>query len=260
MNAENPFEPSRFSSQPSEPVLVNTSLTRTMGTLSIVFGTLLLLCGLCSGVYVAVLTQMSPMIAEKMQEEIQKERDQQVEDLKAQEETAVDDEARAEIVKQREKLEEEPEQMPDFGKLYGMGDRRVATFMGIDIGSALVLNILLLVSGIGLLGLSNWARKLGVCVAVLKIVRLVTLYSVFIFAIVPIMISQTLEAVEEFAKHQKGGAPMPPQMATSMGTMWTVFAVATVIVGVIFPALCWYFLTRPTVKAACQPATGTQYQ
>src|SRR5207344_1591472 len=61
MNAENPFEPSRLPAHSaSEPVLVNPSLTRTMGTLSIVLGSLLLLCGLCSGLYMSALSMMGP--------------------------------------------------------------------------------------------------------------------------------------------------------------------------------------------------------
>ena len=266
MNPENPFEPSRLPSHPGEPVLVNTSLTRTMGTLSIVFGSLLLLCGLCSGLYVSAIAMAGPAMKganAQMQGEFQEERDKEIADLKAQEETAVDDAARDEIVKQRTELEAQPlPNMPDFSKMYGMGDQRVATFMGIDIGTAVVLNILLLVSGIGLLGLNNWARQLGVLVAALKIFRLVVLYSVFVFAIVPIMIGQMMEGFAEMAKMnpRAGAPPMPPQTATFMGTMWTVCAVATVLIGVIFPALCWYFLTRPPVRAACETTAKAEYQ
>ena len=86
MNPENPFEPSRLSSHKSEPVLVNTSLTRTMGTLSIVFGSLLLLCGLCSGLYVSAIAMVGPAMKganPQFQEKFQEERDKEIADLRS---------------------------------------------------------------------------------------------------------------------------------------------------------------------------------
>jgi hypothetical protein len=260
MSSDNPFEPTRFAAQAGEPVIVNTSLTRTMGTISIVFGTLLLLCGLCSGAYVGFFTALGPSINAQMQQEMDKQREERIANYAEQEKTAVDEEARQEIAKQRAELEAQPNKAPNLSKIYGMGDSRVATYMGVDIISALVLNVLLLVSGIGLLGLKSWARKLGVFVAVVKIVRLVAIYSFFVFAIVPLMVGQMMEALDEIAKQDPNAQQMPPQVATGMGTMWTAYAVGMVVFGVIFPALCWYFLTRPGVKAACELGPQTEYQ
>jgi hypothetical protein len=114
-------------------------------------------------------------------------------------------------------------------------------------------NVLMLISGVGLIRLREWGRKLAVWVAALKIVRLIVLYGIFIMVMVPIFVKLILDMFEEMAQSLPPGAGRPPiaGMTTMFGTMFSVSAVAVMILGSIYPGIVLWLLTRPGVKAAC---------
>src|SRR5262249_7718006 len=124
---------------------------------------------------------------------------------------------------------------------------------------------LLLISGIGLVTVKEWGRKLGVCIAALKIARLLGLYGFSIIVIVPITTQRLIQMVEEmqqnFPPGQRANAGAPiADMAKVMGTMMTVSFVAMIVLGAIYPVVALVVLTRPSVKAACTMPRPDDYQ
>jgi hypothetical protein len=97
-------------------------------------------------------------------------------------------------------------------------------------------------------------------VAALKIIRLVALNTFLALVLVPRMArgftSMFQEMFDEMAKAAPPGQRMPgqaelTQMGTMIGVMMTVYAVAMVIFGVVYPVVVLIVLSRPRVKASC---------
>jgi hypothetical protein len=244
-------------------VTPNVSACKTIGTLNIIFGAGLLLVGLCCGLQLTVQSTVAPAVMAQQQQQFQaifvQARQKQIEQLKGLEKTAKTDKEKADVQARLKKLQDAPEpKTPDFTKMYAMDDKRVVGYWIADIASGLVLNLLMLVSGIGLVAVHEWGRRLGVWVAVLKIVRLLAVYGFAIVTIVPITTERFIEVMkpmmEEAAVAQGGGAagPSPAEMAKVIGIMLTSTFVGVIILGAIYPLAAWIVLTRPGVKAACR--------
>src|SRR5262245_14325049 len=247
----------------------NPSAARTIGVLNIVFGSLLLLCVICSGLNLAMQSAMGPMFAgqqQQMQQAIEQEWKAKVNELEAQEKAAKDEKEKQELRARQQALRAQPQpKMPDFTKL--TGDQHFLGYTIADVATGIILNVLLLISGIGLVRLKEWGRKMANWTAALKIVRLVALNSYFALVVVPVFVhgftSIFQEMFEEMGKAGPPGQRMPgqaelTQMGTMIGVMMTVYAVALVIFGVIYPIVVLCVLTRPRVKAACKPTTSGQ--
>jgi len=247
----------------------NVSACKTIGTLNIIFGAGLLLLGLCCGLQLFAQMTLAPMFTAQSQQQMQAaliaERQQQVQRLRDQEKAAKSDEEKAELQTQIKNLEAmPPPKMPDFTKVYGTDDPRVVGYWITDFVSGMILNLLLLISGIGLLTVKEWGRKLGVWVAGLKIVRLLALYGFAIIVIVPLTTERIIQMMKEMQENFPPGpqkaAPSLEEMATVMGTMMTVSFVATIVLGAIYPVVALIVLTRPSVKAACTMPPSDDYQ
>src|SRR5262249_19252553 len=151
----------------------------------------ILMCGLCMGTWVASMPLFSRAM-EQVQGQIEKQAEQarkgEMKALEAREAEAKTVEEKAEIAVRKKDLESRPKAtipgMMDYSKM-GFNDARSIAWSWAEVLSGLVLNVLMLVSGIGLLHWRPWARTLAVWTAVLKVVRLVALYSFFIVALVP---------------------------------------------------------------------------
>src|SRR5262249_43401668 len=129
-------------------------------------------------------------------------------------------------------------------------------FYLVDVVTGMILNVLLLISGIGLVRLKEWGRVTGLWVAAIKIARLVVIYSINIVVIVPIMTKQFADMFEDIARAappgpRGAGAPAMTEVGPAMGTMMTAAAIGIMIVGSIYPAIVLWLLSRPGVKAAC---------
>ena len=215
------------------------------------------LCVGCSGVYMLMAAAFLPTMQaaqQGMQQQVEKERQSKINKLKAEEDKAETPAEQDQLKAEREQLENAPSaKMPDMSKLYGFNDRRVTGYFAIDFGTALVLNVMLLISGIGLLGLKPWARRLGIYTSIAKIARLVVLYTGYIVVIMPIQVAAMTEMIAEMSRIQPRGpqGPPPQQMGTMMGLGMTMYAVVFVLLAIIYPAISWYLLCRPSVKAAC---------
>jgi hypothetical protein len=240
------------------PVQPNTSVPRVIGTLNIIFAICLLLCGACYGLQVLMQSAMAPMMAAQQQQfqaAMAAERQKEIHNLREEEKAAKTDEEKAQIQAQIKAFQAQPlPTMPDMTKL--TKDVRVQGYCLADIVTGMVLNVVMLISGIGLVGLKEWGRVTALWVAAIKIVRLVVLYGVFIVVIVPIITKQFIEIFEEMAKAAPPGAggPGAQEMETAgtfMGYMMTGTGIAIMIVGAIYPAVVLWLLSRPRVKAAC---------
>lgn len=238
---------------------------KTIGVLNIVFGSLMLLCVVCSSLNLMMQANMGPMMAaqqQQMQAAIQAERQQELAELRQQEKAAVDEKERARIVARRKALAAQPvPKMPDFTKF--TKEETLQTYLIADVTTAFVVNVLMIVAGVGLVGYREWGRSLALWVAAIKIVRLLVLYTYYILVVVPVMaqtfVSIFREVFDEVAKNGPPGKGVPgpkelEQMGTMMGVMGTGFAIMMMLFGIIYPIITLIVLTRPHVKAACTPA------
>lgn len=244
-------------------IVPNPRIPRTIGVLNIVFGAVILLFGVCTGAYIAVM----PMFGKAMEDaqkqltikaEAQKQAD--LDALAAREEAAETDEEKDAIKQERARIEARPafnmNAGMDFRKM-GLTDRRFVRYMWTDLTTMLVLNVLMIASGIGLVRYRSWGRSLGVWVAGLKIVRLCILQIVWIAVVVPVLAHGMGTAIGEMMAQQQAAmgakAPVPAaqQMTKAYGVMYTIMGVATILLGSIYPAICLWLLNKRGVKAAC---------
>jgi hypothetical protein len=246
------------------PILPNYRTARLVGTLNIVFAALLLVCGLGLGVSVASMPYVS-QVFEQAQERIKKQaQDKKKADLEALDEqakSATDPEEKKAIEEKRKEVEERPDvpanTVPDFTGF--MKDPKLIGWYWVEIVTGIVLNVLLLVSGIGLLKFRGWGRVLGVRTGWLKILRLVVLYSYFSIAVVPEMARKMADMAGTMISQQAkatGGRGFGPaeinMLAKVYAITYSAYSVGMILVGVIYPALMIWYLTRPGVVAACR--------
>jgi hypothetical protein len=247
-----------FAASPVPDVIPDSATPKTFGVLNIVFALVLMACGACYGMQLAVQPLMAPFTAaqqQQVQAAMNAERAAALRKLDEQEKAAKSDEEKAQIQAKRKVVAAQPvPQIPDISKFW-TGNTRLTGYFVADIITGLVLNVLLFISGIGLLSIREWARVLAVWVAGAKIVRLVALYGYFLIAVVPVLANTMKGFFEEMFKNQPqgAGAPSPQQleqMVSVMGIVWTVSAIAVAGLGMIYPAILLWQLNRRAVKAA----------
>jgi hypothetical protein len=243
---------------PVPPVPPDTGTPKVIGILHIIFGVCLLLCGACYGLQIAAQSAMGPMMAaqqQQMQAGLEAQRQAQLKKLEDRERAAGTDEEKAAIQAEIKALRARPlPKMPDMTKLWN--DGRVQGFVVTDLLTGMVLNLALLISGIGLVGRNEWGRVTGLWVLGIKLVRLVVLYGVAILVVVPVMAQKFIDFFQEMTKDMPPGqgGPRPDQltqMGATMGTMMTATAVGVMVIGALVWGVLWWFLSRPGVKAAC---------
>jgi hypothetical protein len=250
----------------------NPSLPKTIGTLNLIFGGMLLLCGF--GCLANSMTafggekgfQVDPKFA---QEVVDKMKEEMVDDLKTQEKAASNPEEKARLKKEREELEAKPMRIDDkvdFKRL----NRALASlriYIGVEVVTGPILNVLMLISGIGLLQLKGWARTMGIWVALLKMLRLIGLTAFLCVAVIPTLSSAMGQALEspmgeavmakamEQQKARPGGAaqPMPPlkDIVEMFKVMGYVYAIGYACLGVVYPLVAVLVLTRSGARDAC---------
>jgi hypothetical protein len=272
-------------------VIPKPHVPKTFGILNVIFGSILLLVGLGE----AAFTIAAPYFVKMMEEENKKvqslakaQREATIAELKKQEAAAKSAAENARIVAERTKIESAPEDVvPDFSANFKAQGARVAAYNWSDIGSGLLLNLLMIVSGGGLIGLKEWARKLALSTAGLKVLRLLAMTAVSLTLIIPLQVRQTQEAFSRHNSPKKADTVAKPSAASSATTApvsggptitlmpagsatgmppdpelvkvgakmsmiaSTVSAVGTLVFGSIYPLVSLWFLTRPGARAAC---------
>lgn len=252
---------------------IDATTPRAIGIINIVLGLLMMLCG----AYTVVNALMLPFMAkamEGMQAQIEADMQRQMqqaaqpaEDAAAEGTKAPDGEPDSDEDAAEGQAGDGPAAGPtlqspppipmmDMGKFFQIfEDPALMAFTLIDGISGALLNLLLLISGVGLLGIKEWGRKLSLWLAGLKMVRLVLLYGVAIFVIAPLMGQAMGDMVDDmFAKMPPGGGQQPPPgtFATVYTTMITVTYVGMIVVGFVYPIITLLLLRRPRVLAAFQ--------
>jgi hypothetical protein len=262
---------------PSPP---QPGLVKAVGILNLLIGGFLLLCG--GGCLYRVVPpllmnnppRIEPDEAQNAAEEIRR---QMIADLQDLERSAPAEADRERYRKSRVELESKPPRLAeqvDFGKV-NADLPWLSRYLWADLLSGPVLNLLLLVSGIGLILTKSWGRALALGTAGLKIARLAVLNGFLAVMVVP----HLSEAADQFArsdfgatvvKHamdqqaarQKGAsAPAPAAVQLSATDLVQVlracgygYAAMNLCLGAIYPAVVLIVLTRPGARAACARA------
>ena len=248
-------------------VVPNPQIPRTFGIMNLVFGILLFLVG--AG-YIAVWLvvpgfqkQMMVQI-EEQQAKSKTERDAKVAELKAKEEAAKTNEEKDTLKDERESVEQNVE--PDLSGMNEImnwnvfSDIRLAIYSFSEVIAGMILNVLMAISGVGLLGLAEWGRRLAISVSWLKIVRWVAMIVVTLVLILPITVQKVQKMTDSIqaqvqAQAKAGGRPAPamPMMYFSMimSIAGAVAMVFSALIASIYPALSIWYLTRPPARAAC---------
>ena len=241
-------------------VLPDSGTAKTIGVLNMVFGVCLILCVGCYGASILMQSLMAPAMAvqqEQIQMATKAARDQQILQIIQEERAAKGEEEKARLRAQRKTLEGQVEpKMPDFSHMYGLDNPLVQGYYLTDVVTGFVLNVALLVSGIGLINLKEWGRRLALWVAGLKIARLVALYGFYLVVIVPIVLERMTKGFQELdraAQQGAAGARPPVAFGATFGTVMAAGAAMMVVLGVIYPIIVLILLSRRGVKAACAP-------
>jgi hypothetical protein len=248
-------------------VVPNPQIPRTFGLLNIIFGVLMLVVGMGYAAWFV----MAPTVTKAMQEQMVKQqadmkarRDSQIADLKRQEDAAKTEEEKQSLKAARESVLATPQ--PDFtafADLSGMnllGDPRLAIYYFSEVGAGILLNLLMIIAGAGLMAMADWGRRLSVGVAWLKILRWVAMTVVLLVLVLPITMEKMDQAFTKIQQTQPAGAAAPiksSDLARISAITGAVFAVLGAVAGSIYPALSLWFLTRPSARAACLPASET---
>lgn len=231
--------------------MATPGVVKTLGTLNIVFGVgLMLCCTTCDAYLVAIPSLMSLVERQQqaVQEQLQARRDAEIQALRVQEEKAETAEEKAKARADRIATESLPLPNPPMAMVdvsaYGLDDPRVRIHYAVEGVTCLLVNMLLLISGIGLLRLKNWGRRMAIQVAVLKIVRLALLAASLLLIVQPIT----------NAKLAQAGARKPDaeqvEAMKNLQSFTSILLIPYLGVGSVYPGVLICLLTRPGARAA----------
>jgi hypothetical protein len=238
----------------------NPGVPRTFGILNIIFGSMLLLGGLCCGGTILSLSAAGAManqaqVQASVENAWKQQQQQQLDRLQQQLDAAADPQARQRIQREMEAIKQAPAPKVDVAAMYGVKDPGVVVFWSVEVLSGLVLNLVLIVAGIGLLAVAEWARMLSIGLAALKLLRLAALYGYALVQVIPVMARDSGKAFHDLASQapqQGGNVPTAAEIAENIGQSASVAAAIFVVLAAIYPVLMLLFLTRAPVKASTQ--------
>lgn len=232
---------------------------KVIGTLNIVFGALLGIGALCQGSYAVILAVSGPSFQAQMEAQMQADRERlesEIADLQAQMDAAPE----AEIPELQRELARKEERvrmaasMPNPFQMFGLNDPRiVGTSAGVCI-AAVLLNLFMFISGVGLLSYREWARKMGLWVAGLKLVNLLVVAVTTVVLIAPVMGAGMQDMMEQMAEAQGEELPAEAQqIGTGMTMAMTISMTIWTVLAAIYPIICLWQLMRRRVRLSCQP-------
>jgi hypothetical protein len=217
-------------------------------------------------VYAPTIQKMFQFTSIKAQQEkLKVQRADKIAELKSQEAAAKTEEEKQDFADERKALE--AKKVPDLSaleELQNMNDYnepRLAVLHILEISASIVLNVLMIVAGGGLMGLREWARRLSIRVAQLKMLRWAAMAVTTMVMIMPMAMERTEKAMPALeAQMLDQGAPAPAiSMITSMMRWMMMFGavvmVFSALVACVYPALTWWYLSRPPARAACMKKT-----
>jgi hypothetical protein len=252
-----------------EPAVVipNPRIPAAIGTLNIAFGTLLLLGGLAvvawSLAYPQLAQYMISPVAEEQKAKRAAEIQAQVASTKARLAKETDPVVLKALEQQLEMLDEDRADNESDGDEYGsdrVRDTRVISAFWIEQVLGLVLNVLLVVSGVGLIALRRWGHRLALQVAGLKLVKVVVFMLLGVFLTIPLQAVKTRQSWERW-QARNGSASLgtsseAAEMAQAVAVSTTLATVGYGVAGLIYPALALWLLSKRSVRAALLPASN----
>jgi len=240
-------------------VLPTPQRAKLVGTLNIVFASLLLvyiLFQIAMLFFTPAIMQMTGGIIKQAQAKAEEQRKAELDALKQEAAQAKTAEEKTQIEQRRSTLEKTPQvTMPDIKVVTDMMKAPgYQAYIWSDMISGLVLNVAMLISGIGLLQLKEPGRKLALWTFGLKIVRLCVLALLMIIIVIPITSRVTSEMLAGMAKSGAGAPPTAVfgDMAKFQAAIGSVQAVLGAAFGSIWPIIGMVLLTRRGTRAACQ--------
>ena len=240
----------------------NFRVPRLLGIFNVLFSVQILICGLCLGGYTLTLPAISRglgQLQKQVEKKAESDRKAQLDEVVEREKTAKTEQEKVEAAARRMEIENRPKAtLPgtvDFTKM-GIGDPQFINWTWVELLSGIVLNLMMLISGIGLLHWKPWARSLGIWTALLKIARLVLVYGFFVLTIVPPLARRMGAAVSEMMANQPGmrppGGGSPDAFFARIYTVYySALGLGMILFGVVYPLILLWLLTRPSVKSAC---------
>lgn len=241
-----------------EAVQLPSSAPRVLGALNIAFGGLLLLCGGATLVQALVAGPMTKAMVAQQQAVVQQQQQAMEAAQKAQVEAQIahlrQRQLDAETEEERAAYEAEIQSIRNasstvvatapIAPTFAMPQQQpeMIAYSVSDAVSGLILNVLMVVSGIGLLQIRRWGRSLALWVAGLKIVRLIASQTAFVLVGIPAVLQQ-MQGM--FSQMPSGPNAEMDEFLPWMGVFYMIYAVVMVIVGSIYPVvLLWLLNTR----------------
>lgn len=246
-------------------VVPNPQVPRTFGILNIVFGVILLLFGLwtlLATLYAGTFQRWVTSTVDAQVATQKAERQAKIAELKRQEGAAKTEEEKDGLKTEREALEKRTEidvrAMTDMS--YFTNDPRIKIYTYSETITGILLNIAMIIAGIGLLRCAERARQVSLWVAGLKLLRWVSIVIVSLVLIVPMTTRHTkksLDSIQAQINAQQGGQKAPAgamAFAVEFGAIASAISVIfSALVASIYPLFQLWFLTRPPARAACLP-------
>jgi hypothetical protein len=249
--------------QAGQWVVPNPQIPRSFGLMNIIFGAIMLLVAVGFGlsyIYAPILQKQFQIPIKEQQAKQKAERAEKIADLKKQEAAAKTEEEKKSLAEERSFLEAKVEPdlsaIEDLQNINAFSDARLAVYYVLEIATAIILNVLMIVAGAGLLGLAEWSRRLSIRVSQLKMLRWLAMVIATMVLILPITMERSQKAMSAVeAQIQAQGGTAPPISLTAV-MRWSmmfgaVVMVFTAIVACVYPALEWWYLSRPPARAAC---------
>lgn len=252
-------------SQSPRGALPNFRTPRLLGIVNLLFASQILVCGLFMAAYVISLPLWAGAmknLTEQVKQQAESKKQAEIAAIDASIAAATTDEEKATLADRRKAVDERPAAgipgMVDFNKM-GFDDPTVIGWTWAEVVSGLILNVMMMVSGVGLMNWKRWGWSLGVWTAWLKILRLIVVYALFIVLVVPPMSKALGDMVGEMMAQQQvgvgkaGGAPSADMFTKIYSVSYSAMGVGMILGGVIYPTILLWLLSKPGVKMACSP-------
>jgi hypothetical protein len=249
--------------QQGQWVVPNPQIPRSLGLMNIIFGSIMLLTAIGYGFAYAFGPNLQKQFQAPMKLQLEKqktERAEKIAELKKQEAAAKTEAEKQEFADERMAIEAKPvlemTAFEDLQNLNALKEPRLAIYYTFEILASVILNVLQIVAGGGLMALAEWARRLSIRVAQLKMLRWLAMVVTTLVMILPMGIEKMQKgmAALESQIQTSGGAAPPFSLSTVMrwammfGAVMMIFGA---IIACVYPALEWWYLSRPAARAAC---------
>lgn len=236
---------------PEIRLVADARLARTVGVLNIVFGLLLLLgCNVSGGLSMIGGAVAVPLIDQALQL-ARNEARSEIEELEKKVRDEPDNRSAQGELRSARRTVRELDKIPNLDPLAKTyGSRESIGYAVVDNLLGVPLNLAMIASGVGILSLRSWGRKLAIVTMILKIVRTVPTQLFYIFVLAPQYARGTAEFLAGTVPPEQAPAGLQEAFYSSYLGMFIGTGITMLLVAPIYPAVCWFLLTRPKVKAA----------